>query len=244
MRLTEFEIISIVESFKHHFASGDIYLFGSRVDDTKKGGDIDLYIDTADNVDLFDKKLLLARDIKAKIGEQKIDIIISKDKDLAIEKEALKKGVKLDIKKLKQVKIINECEKHLQRLQYAKEKLSRLFPLTQQDYGNLSPEDIQAIDQFIYRFSKLQDTIGEKLIKIVFSLYEENVEKFTFVDILNRLEKAEILTAQTWKELRDIRNELSHNYKDDPMENTIILNKVYEKEEALELIYKNIKERL
>ena len=108
MRLTEFEIISIVESFKHHFASGDIYLFGSRVDDTKKGGDIDLYIDTADNVDLFDKKLLLARDIKAKIGEQKIDIIISKDKDLAIEKEALKKGVKLDIKKLKQVKIINE----------------------------------------------------------------------------------------------------------------------------------------
>ena len=129
-------------------------------------------------------------------------------------------------------------------MQYAKEKLSRLFPLTQQDYGNLSPEDIQAIDQFIYRFSKLQDTIGEKLIKIVFSLYEENVEKFTFVDILNRLEKAEILTAQTWKELRDIRNELSHNYEDDPMENTIILNKVYEKEEALELIYKNIKERL
>lgn len=74
-------------------------------------------------------------------------------------------------------------------------------------------------------------------------MYEENVEKFTFVDILNRLEKAEILTAQTWKELRDIRNELSRNYEDDPMENTIILNKVYEKEEALELIYKNIKER-
>ena len=74
-------------------------------------------------------------------------------------------------------------------------------------------------------------------------MYEENVEKFTFVDILNRLEKAEILTAQTWKELRDIRNELSRNYEDDPMESTIILNKVYEKEEALELIYKNIKER-
>ena len=74
-------------------------------------------------------------------------------------------------------------------------------------------------------------------------MYEENVEKFTFVDILNRLEKAEILTAQTWKELRDIRNELPRNYEDDPMESTIILNKVYEKEEALELIYKNIKER-
>ena len=27
------------------FHSGDIYLFGGRVDDTKKGADIDLYID-------------------------------------------------------------------------------------------------------------------------------------------------------------------------------------------------------
>ncbi len=74
-------------------------------------------------------------------------------------------------------------------------------------------------------------------------MYDENVEKFTFVDILNRLEKAEILKAQKCKEIRDIRNELSRNYEDDPMESTIILNKVYEKEEALELIYKNIKER-
>ncbi len=97
------------------------------------------------------------------------------------------------------------------------------------------------MDQFIYRFSKLQDTIGEKLIKIVFSLYEENIEKFTFIDILNRLEKADILTAQEWTELRDIRNELSHNYEDEPMESAIVLNKVYEKEEVLESIYKNIK---
>ena len=138
-------------------------------------------------------------------------------------------------------KIINACEKHLQRLQYAKDELKNIFPLTQQSYQDLSQEEIQAMDQFIYRFSKLQDTIGEKLIKMVFSLYEENIEKFTFIDILNRLEKADILTRKEWTELRDIRNELSHNYEDEPMESAIVLNKVYEKEEVLESIYKNIK---
>lgn len=241
MRLTEFEVKSIIESFHNYFETGNIYLFGSRVDDTQKGGDIDLYIDTKESDGLFEKKLQMLRDIKVKIGEQKIDVVLSSDKERSIEKEALKKGIKLDMKKLKQEKVIKECEKHLQTLHYAKSELKNLFPLTGRSYQNLSQEDIQAIDQFIYRFSKLQDTIGEKLIKIVFSLYEENIEKFTFIDILNRLEKAEILTTKEWQELRDIRNELSHNYEDEPLESSIVLNKVYEKEETLGLIYQNIK---
>lgn len=241
MRLTHDEIRSIVKSFHNSFETGSVYLFGSRVDDAQKGGDIDLYIDTQDTDNLLEKKLQMLRNLKAKIGEQKIDIVISTDKTRAIEKEAFKKGVKLDLKKLKQEKVINECEKHLQRLHYAKNELKNLFPLTQQSYQKLTQEDIQAVDQFIYRFSKLQDTIGEKLIKIVFSLYEENIEKFTFIDILNRLEKADILTAKEWKELRDIRNELSHHYEDEPMQSAMILNKIYEKEASLESIYLNIK---
>ncbi len=241
MRLAEFEIKLILESFHKYFENGDIYLFGSRVDDTKKGGDIDLYIDTKDKDDLYEKKLQLLSDIQLKIGEQKIDILISKDNHRAIEQEAIKKGVKLDINILKRDKALNECQKHLARLKYAKQQLKDIFPLTQKSYQELPEEDIQAIDQFIYRFSKLQDTVGEKLIKIVFDLYEENIEKFTFIDILNRLEKAEILTVKDWKELRDIRNELSHNYEDEPLESSIVLNKLYQKEELLELIYQNIK---
>lgn len=244
MRLSEYELISIVESFHKHFYTGDIFLFGSRTDDTQKGGDIDLYIDTQDSADLFDKKLHLLGDIKTKLGDQKIDIVIVKDQERAIEKEALEKGIKLDIKALKQQRVINECEKHLKRLRYAKDELKAIFPLTQKKYENLSDEEIQAIDQFIYRFSKLQDTVGEKLIKMVFSLYEENIEKFTFIDILNRLEKSDILTAASWKELRDIRNELSHNYEDESLESTMVLNRVFEKEELLETIYRNIKNAL
>ena len=40
MRLNENEIIQIKQSFESVFHTGKIYLFGSRIDDTKKGGDI------------------------------------------------------------------------------------------------------------------------------------------------------------------------------------------------------------
>lgn len=150
----------------------------------------------------------------------------------------------MDINQLKQDKIINECERHLQRLNYAKNQLKELFPLTEERYKNLSDDNTQAIDQLIYRFSKLQDAVGQKLIKIVFARYEENIDKYTMIDILNRLEKADILTTRQWQELRDIKNELSHHYDDDPMQSTIILNKVFEKEDVLMLIYQNIKDIL
>ncbi len=45
MRLNEFEIDTINKLAKKHFGDGtSVYLFGSRTDDRKKGGDIDLFI--------------------------------------------------------------------------------------------------------------------------------------------------------------------------------------------------------
>ena len=47
MRLTEAQVKAIQDNFFVSFMEGDkIWLFGSRVDDFKKGGDIDLYIKT------------------------------------------------------------------------------------------------------------------------------------------------------------------------------------------------------
>ncbi len=44
MRLTDNDKRAIKEAFFEIFEDGKIYLFGSRADDTKRGGDIDLYI--------------------------------------------------------------------------------------------------------------------------------------------------------------------------------------------------------
>jgi hypothetical protein len=47
MRLTKMQITAIREIFVVYFMKEDkIWLFGSRVDDTKKDGDIYLYIET------------------------------------------------------------------------------------------------------------------------------------------------------------------------------------------------------
>ena len=96
MRLTNYEILSIKKVFEEVFGNGKIYLFGSRIDDTKRGGDIDLYIDL-DTTLTIKEQMNLKTSFRLRlydlIGEQKIDIVISKDKDRSIEKEILKTGV-------------------------------------------------------------------------------------------------------------------------------------------------------
>jgi predicted nucleotidyltransferase len=90
MRLQKWEVEIIKKTFNEIF-KGDIYLFGSRIDDTKKGGDIDLYLVTQYD---FLKELKFRTLLQERLGEQKIDIIFSKDKNRDIEKIALQ-GIKL-----------------------------------------------------------------------------------------------------------------------------------------------------
>jgi hypothetical protein len=101
MRLSQNQINAIVSSFKELFSDSDhLWLFGSRVDDTQFGGDIDLYIETTEmNSTLaYDKKFRLSALIQMKIGEQKIDIVInmlSSNKDKPIYVEARNTGILL-----------------------------------------------------------------------------------------------------------------------------------------------------
>jgi hypothetical protein len=69
-------------------------LFGSRVDNAKKGGDIDLYIKTEAGNDFSHKiKFLVA--LEQQMGEQKIDVVFAQDKNRPIEQQALSTGVLL-----------------------------------------------------------------------------------------------------------------------------------------------------
>jgi len=94
MRLSKTYIDVIKRSFNEVFC-GDIYLFGSRVDDNKRGGDIDLYLVVKDKSNLFRKKLKFLAKIKKELGEQKIDVVFNIDEYRLIEREAKKWGVKL-----------------------------------------------------------------------------------------------------------------------------------------------------
>jgi len=96
MRLTEFEQKMIKKAFLETYKEGSIYLFGSRVDDTQRGGDIDLYLVPAEQSDNDrEKRVEFLIKLDEYIGEQKIDVVLAKDKNRLIEKEALSYGVEL-----------------------------------------------------------------------------------------------------------------------------------------------------
>jgi predicted nucleotidyltransferase len=85
----------IKKYFYEFFQNGEIYLFGSRVDDSKKGGDIDLYLVLKEHTNILEKKLKFLSRIKRELGEQKIDIVFNTDNTRLIEKEAIQWGIKL-----------------------------------------------------------------------------------------------------------------------------------------------------
>jgi len=59
-------------------ASAAVWLFGSRVDDSKRGGDLDLLIET-DQTDinaLTRAEISFLTQLQMKLGEQKIDVLL------------------------------------------------------------------------------------------------------------------------------------------------------------------------
>lgn len=99
IRLSEKEISTICELFKDSFKEDDhLWLFGSRTDPNKKGGDIDLYIETSitDASLILEAKIKFSANIKLAIGDQKIDIVIKyNDTEMPIYKIARKEGILL-----------------------------------------------------------------------------------------------------------------------------------------------------
>ena len=95
MRLSNQEINSIKKAFKEVFEDGRIFLFGSRVDDSKKGGDIDLYLIPKNKSYTLKQKIRFLAKLDEYIGEQKIDVVLAKNNDRYIEKEAIKSGIEL-----------------------------------------------------------------------------------------------------------------------------------------------------
>jgi hypothetical protein len=142
-------------------------------------------------------------------------------------------------------KLFIECDKHLQRLNHAVTKMAVFMPLDASRYLQLNDDEIEHIDQFLFRFAKLQDAIGEKLfIAMLDFLKEENLRSKPFIDILNRLEQLELLEDKNiWLELRKIRNSIAHQYEDEPKQATDALNTIYQAKATLESIYSLLKTR-
>ena len=93
MRLKQYEIEAIKEAINQFDDEAQVYLYGSRVDDKKKGGDIDLLIISKKIKNSEIRKIRLR--IFDIIGEQKIDITASPEINSAFLEHAFKSGIRL-----------------------------------------------------------------------------------------------------------------------------------------------------
>ena len=77
MRITEYEKNVIIEAVNSIDPDARVWLFGSRADDSKKGGDIDIGI-LSSKIGVMEE-ISVRQKICDNIGEQKIDLVVSKD---------------------------------------------------------------------------------------------------------------------------------------------------------------------
>lgn len=81
MRISPNEQAIISQTLRRYFGDkSNIWLFGSRVIDSARGGDIDLYVEPTivDVVDVVEAKLMALRDLHLAMGDQKIDLVINR----------------------------------------------------------------------------------------------------------------------------------------------------------------------
>ena len=134
-----------------------------------------------------------------------------------------------------------ECNKHKEKLETAAMKLSSHMPLDSKKYQNLSDEDFSFIDQLIFRFSKLQDSLGEKVFPALLELLGEEIKTKSFIDRLNRLEELNLLSSEQWMRLRKDRNEIAHEYSFNEDEVIESINRIFSIYQNLLDVYNNIK---
>lgn len=78
----------------------------------------------------------------------------------------------------------------------------------QEDY---TFEEMETFDSLTSKFSRTSDIFLQKIIRTVWDLLHE--DKMPLIDILNRAEKLEIIhSAEDMLEIRDIRNQIAHEY--------------------------------
>lgn len=112
----------------------------------------------------------------------------------------------------------NLCQGHLEALHDALNDMEQR-PLTVSAYAHLSKTDRRLLDQFAYRYTRLQDDMGMRLMPAILQVLGEDVAAMPALDRFARLEQIGWLsTADEWNTLRQIRNQFAHDYPDDAAE--------------------------
>lgn len=136
-----------------------------------------------------------------------------------------------------------ECRLHAEVLT---EALSDLSPavFTTEDVARLGSDQRRVLDQLAFRFGKLQDSMGEKVLPGVLDLVQEPLSPgVTFAEKLQRLERIGALAnAADWRRLRELRNQVAHEYPDQPHIKAAVLNRFVQGVSELLAVWARVQE--
>jgi hypothetical protein len=117
----------------------------------------------------------------------------------------------------KLVPALRECELHQARARSAWVEAVEFPALQEQATTPLTDSQIRTLDQLLFRFGKLQDAIGTRLLPALLQLLQEWQDNEPFLDKLNRAEKLGMLpSVEQWQWLRELRDQTAHEYPDNP----------------------------
>jgi len=75
VRLSQHDTAIILSTIKNRIPDAEVFLFGSRADNNRKGGDIDIFLNTSNTVTVSEKMKLLVQ-LERKGIQRRVDLII------------------------------------------------------------------------------------------------------------------------------------------------------------------------
>lgn len=84
-------------------------------------------------------------------------------------------------------------------------------------FNTLKPEKRAILDAYLKRFASIQDFLGAKIFSPLLEIAGINNTKMS--EVLSNIEKENIIDSlENWIELREVRNELEHDYPEEVQE--------------------------
>lgn len=114
---------------------------------------------------------------------------------------------------------LTRCQEHARYLGESLEAMAADLPFDPDTLERYRADATRMafLDQFAYRFGRLQDTMGRQLLPLILTVLKEPLpEDATFMEKLDRLERLGVIpSVERWDEIRELRNTLTHDYPEE-----------------------------
>lgn len=209
MRLTDHQAQAIRQLARQAAGSQTrVRVFGSRLDDAAHGGGIDLMLEVPEPVD---NPAQMSAQVSRVMHGRKVDVLLSAPNlmRLPIHDSGTENRTAPAVFNSGRAQRMQTPHHHRPAPVWRP-----LYPGASYPTRRRRPRPDRAGEAFVGRFGRLQDTVGDKLLPLLLAALGE--KPIAAIDNLDRAERLELLkSADEWMTMRNLRNQMVHEYVDD-----------------------------